>query len=81
MPDDRIHGFRVIGSVLTGRRDGPKEARIVLVDRGEGYQRFVVGFHWTGDEGWSDGYYTDSFAAALNDFWLRIVREVPVRPK
>ena len=74
---DQINGYPVIASHATRPSPMTRAGRIVLVDRGQEFDRYVVAWQGDGDDHWAAGHYISDYREALADFQerCRAIRE------
>lgn len=76
-----VNGYPVIRECPTPAGFGTRAGRVILVDRGESFHRYVTawqGVDSTGriDDGWHIGHYISDYAEAVADFEERAKRGV-----
>lgn len=72
---DLLNGYPVIASAPFPVEQGLRNARVVIVDRGEQPQRFVCAVHCYGDAEWMWGDYCSTIERALRSFTERLARK------
>lgn len=70
----KLHGFPLLAVFQLPKRDGYREGRVILVDRGSDYDasRYVVARHFEDDLEWDHGDYLDRLDDAVESFHKRI---------
>ena len=68
---DKVNGYQVIARVPE-QPNSPWD--IILVDRGEGYCRWVTAIHQRGNLEWAHGHYISTIEEAYQDFGSRLFR-------
>ncbi len=72
---DLLNGYPVIASAPLPVELGCKNARVVIVDRGEGEpDRYICAVNPYGREDWFHGHYCPTIEAAYDSFTARLTR-------
>lgn len=72
---ETINGYEIVGQCRLPKQVGCKPARMIMVDRGNGYkERYVVSDHRYGENGWCNGQYFNHEREAREYFAIRVGR-------